>query len=37
MTAISNPTYYHKVQEHSLPIFNRIIENLEALETEKII
>jgi hypothetical protein len=31
-------TYYHKVQDHSLPISKScVIENLEALEIEKII
>jgi hypothetical protein len=40
MTATSNRTYYHKLQDHSLPTSNPascIIENLEALEIEKII
>jgi hypothetical protein len=39
MTATSNRTYYHKVQDYSLPISNPayLIENLEALEIEKII
>jgi hypothetical protein len=33
MTATSSRTYYHKVQDQSLPIL--IIENFEALEIEK--